>query len=259
VDAKISSQKISEVAHNHQSEKEVYAGVSICTMDTRTVNTASLIDSSQEELNHSSSQLIKNSSATVGSLQKKTNQTSGSSDRSMKVKSSNPTEVANEVILFEGDLMFLDNNASLSLSTETSSSFVPDPPLLATQLSSPLVVTSQPSVCKAGTSQVMAITVPGNSDTQHGAATLTGIPLYPPPEQAVPQYLVTTGLSQAVGTVASPGPQIVNSTAQQQNVLPMSTVIMCGNDGLIPQFISIPYLESCKCVAVVRSDCQGIK
>lgn len=259
MDAKISSQKISEVAHNHQSEKEIYTGVSICTMDTRTVNTASLIDNSQEELSHSSNQLIKNSSATVGSLQKKTNQTSGSSDRSMSVESSDFTEVANEVILFGGNLMFLDNNASLSLSTETSSNFVPDPPPLATQLPSPLVVTSQPSVYKAGTSQVMAITIPGNSDTHHSAATVTGIPLYPPPEQAVPQCIVTTDVSQAVGTFASHGPQNVNFTAQQQNVLPMSTVIMCGNDGLIPQFISIPYQEPCKCVAVVISDCQGIQ
>lgn len=264
VDAKISSAKISEVTHNHQSENEGYTGVSSSAVDTQTVNTVSPINSSQERLSHSSSQLTENSSATVGSSQQETNQTAGSNDRSMIAGNVNPTEVANdrmhgEVILFEGNLTFLDNNASYSLSTESSSNSVSDPPPLTTQLSGPLVVTSQPSVYKAGTTQIMAITIPGNSDTLHSAVALSDIPLYPPPEQVAPHCLVTSNASQAVDTFAIPVSQNVNSVAQERDVLPMSTVIMCGNDGLIPQFISVPQKESGKYAAVLISDCQRVQ
>jgi hypothetical protein len=247
--------KISGVTHNQQSEKEAYTS----TVDTQTVNTASAIDISQGRLSHSSNQLIKDTSATVGSLQKETNQTSGFSGRSVSAGSSNPTEMCGEVILLEGNLMFLDSNASFSLNTETGSNFVSNPTPLATQLSSPLVMTSQPSVYKTGTSQVMTITIPGNSDAHHSAARLTEVPFYPTPERAVPQCLVATSVSQAVGSFAFPGSQNVNSAVQEQAILPMSTVIMCGNDGLIPHFISLPQQEPGKCVAVVTSDCEGTR
>jgi hypothetical protein len=201
---------------------------------------------------------MEDSSAIVGSLQKETNQISSSGDRNVSEGNPKPTEVVNdhmhggEVILFDGNLTFLDNNASFSLSTETSSNFVSNPPPLSTQLSGPLVVTSQPSIYKAGTSQVMAITIPGTTNTLHNTATLGNIPLYPP-EQPVPQGLDTSTTGQAVGTFAIPGSQNVNSIAQGQDVMPMSTVILCGNDGLIPQFISLPHQDSCKYVAVVCS------
>jgi hypothetical protein len=257
--------KISEVTHNHQSQKNGYTSVSAYTVDTQTVNTASPIDKCQEKLSHSSSQLVKDSSVTGGFLQKETNHISGSSDRNMSVGSSDPAEVANdrmhggEVILFDGNLTYLDNNASFSRSTETSSNFVSNPAPLSTQLSGPLVATSQPSIYKAGTSQVMAIAIPGTTDILHSAATLSERPLYPPSEQAAPQSLVTNSASQAVGTFAMPGSQNVNSIAQGENVIPMSTVILCGNDGLIPQFISLPHQDSGKCVAMIISDCLFIK
>jgi hypothetical protein len=255
---------MSEVTHNHQSQKNNYNSVSTYTVDTQTVNTASPIDRCQGKLSHAS-QLMEGSSATVGSLQKETNQISGSGDRNMSVRSSDPPEVGNvhmcdeEVILFDGNLTFLDNSASFSLSTETSSNFVSSPPPLATQLSSPVVAISQPSIYKSGTSQVMAITIPGTTDILHSAATLSERPLYPPSEQAAPQSHFTSSASQAVGTFAILGSQNVNSIAQQQDIMPMSTVIMCGNDGLFPHFISIPHQDPGKCVAMVISDCLFIK
>jgi hypothetical protein len=264
VDAKISSQKISEVTHNHQSQKSSYTSVSAYTVDTQAVNTASPIDRCQEKLSDSS-QLMKGSSATVGSSQKETNQISGSGDRNMSLESSDPAEVANdrircgEVILFDGNLTFLDSNASFSLSTETSSNFVSSSPPLATQLSGPVVAVSQPSIYKAGTSQVMAITIPGTTDMLPSAAALSERPLYPPSEEAAPQSLVTSSATQALGTFAILSSQNVNSIAQQQDVMPMSTVIMCGNDGLFPHVVSLQHQDSGKCVAMVISDSLFIK
>ncbi|XP_023715408.1 uncharacterized protein LOC111868708 isoform X3 [Cryptotermes secundus] len=241
VDAKISSQKISEVTHNHQSQKNG-------SVDTQAVNTASPIDRCQEKLSHSSP-LMKGSSATVGSLQKETNQISGSGEKNMSVRSSDPAEVANdgvhseEVILFDGNLTFLDNSASFSVNTETSSN-ISTPPPRETQLSGAVVAISEPSIYNAGTSQVMAIAVPGTNDIFQGAATLSERPPYPPSEQAAPQSFVTSSASQAVGTFAILDTQTVNSITKQQDVVPMSTVIMCGNDGLFPHVISLPHKDS---------------
>lgn len=252
MDAKISSHKISEVTHNHQSQKNG-------SVDTQAVNTASPIARCQEKLSHSSP-LMKGSSATVGSLRKETNQISGSGDKNMSVRSSDPAEVADdgvrgeEVILFDGNLIFLDSSASFSVNTETSSNISTAPPL-ATQLSGAVVEISQPSVYSAGTSQVMTIAVPGTTDIFQGAATLSERPPYPPSKQAAPQCVVTSSASQAVGTFSILGTQTVNSITQQQDVMPMSTVIMCGNDGLFPHVISLSHKDSGKCVAMVISVC----
>jgi hypothetical protein len=112
-----------------------------------------------------------------------------------------------------------------------------------------MVAISQPSIYKPGSSQVMTITIPSTTDIVHNATAT----LYPPFEQAAPQSLVTSSASQATGTFAILGSQNVNSIAQQQEVMPMSTVIMCGNDGLFPHVISLPHQDSGKFITDFRS------
>jgi hypothetical protein len=255
VDAKISSQKTSEVSHIDHPQKNGCTSMSTSTVDTRTFNTASSIDNSQEKPGDSSSQLMVDSSDIVTSLQKETNQTSDTSDRNVSVGSSDATKVVNDgihngdVILFDGNLTFMDNNTSLPLSTETSSNFVLNPSPPKSHLNAPLVITSQPSV-STDTSQVMTITIPGATDALHQAATLSGIHLHPPLEQAVPHSLTTSSTGQVV-TLAIPGSQNVNSAVNEQDLMSMSTVIMCGSDGMIPQFISLSHQDHCKYVAMI--------
>jgi hypothetical protein len=257
VDAKISSQKISEVSRSHETQKNDCTSMSISAMDTQTFITSSSIDSSSEKPGHPSSQLMNSSSVTVNSLQKETNQILDASDRNVNVESLDTAEIVNnagEVILFDGNLTFMDSSASFSHSTESGSNFLSNPLPLTTQLTAPFVVTSQPSISTAGTSQVMAITIPGTTDAIQQAATLSGISLHSPPEEAVPHGVATERAGQVV-SFAIPDSQDVNSAIHEQDLMSMSTVIMCGNDGLIPQFISLPHQDSCKYAAVVTSNC----
>jgi len=155
---------------------------------------------------------------------------------------------------------FLDNNASFSLNTGTNSNYVTNPSPLKMQLSAPLVATSQPSLSAApinqvmtvmlpGTTgpvkqaaahsnQVMTVMLPGTTGPVQQAATCSGIPLYPPCEEAASHLLATSSSSQVVA-ITTPGPQNVNSAVMDY----MSTV-MCGNDDVIPHFITVPHPDS---------------
>jgi hypothetical protein len=226
-------------------------------VDTQTFIIPSSIDSSSERPIHSSDQLTNSTSVTVNSLQKETNQILDASDRNVSVGNSDNAKVVNnggEVILFDGNLTFMDSSASFSHSTESGSNFLSNPVPLTAQLTAPFVVTSQPSVSTAGTSQVMAITIPGTTDTVQHAATLSGISLRPPLEEAVPRAVATESAGQVV-SFTIPDSHNVNSAIREQDLMSVSTVIMCGNDGLIPQFVSLPHQDSCKYAAVVTSDC----
>ena len=120
----------------------------------------------------------------------------------MDVGSSNTIKVVNEslqnaeLILLNANPTFLDNNASFSLNTGTNSNFVTNPSPLNLQVSAPLVATSQPSLCAAPTNQVMTVMLPGTIGPVQQAAAHSGIPLYPPCEQAAPHLLATNGSSQ---------------------------------------------------------------
>lgn len=255
VDAKISPQKTSEASHNHQTQKNDCTSVSVSTMDTQTFISPSSIDSSSEKTGHSSSLLMNNSSSIISSLQKETNQIIDGSDRNVSFGSSDAAKVVHngEVILFDGNLTFVDNSASFSHNTETSSNFLSNPLPLTTQMTAPFAVTSQPSVSTAGAGQVMTITIPGTSGTIQQAATLSGISLQPELEETVPHGVVTESASQIV-SFAIPDSQDVNSVVHKQDLMSLSSVIVCGNEGLIPQLISLPHQASCKYVVIVTSN-----
>jgi len=82
--------------------------------------------------------------------------------------------------------------------------------------------------------------LPGTTGPVQQAAACSGIPLYPPCEQAAPHLLATNSSCQVVA-ITVPGPKNVNSAVKDH----MSTVIMCGNDGIILQFITIPHRDAC--------------
>jgi len=200
------------------------------------------------------------------SLQKEVSQILDGRVGSVDVGSSNTIQVVNEsvqnaeLILLNAIPTFLDNNASFSLNTGTNSNYVTNPSPLKMQLSAPLVATSQPSLSAApinqvmtvmlpGTTgpvkqaaahsnQVMTVMLPGTTGPVQQAATCSGIPLYPPCEEAASHLLATSSSSQVVA-ITTPGPQNVNSAVMDY----MSTV-MCGNDDVIPHFITVPHPDS---------------
>ena len=96
----------------------------------------------------------------------------------------------------------------------------------------------------------MTVMLPGTTGPVPQAAARSGILLYPPCELAAPHFLATNGSSQVV-PITIPGPQSVNSAVKDH----LSTVIMCGNDGIILQFITIPHRDSCEYVDVVILNC----
>ena len=102
----------------------------------------------------------------------------------------------------------------------------------------------------AHSNQVMTVMLPGTTGPVQQAAARSGIPLYPPYEKAAPHLLATNSSSQVVATTI-PGPQNVNSAVKDH----MSTVTMCGNDDVIPQFITIQHPDSCEYVGVVILNC----
>jgi hypothetical protein len=254
VDAKISTENIFEISHSHQTQNIGCPSMSTSTVDMLAFNTTTSVDSFHEKLVYSPGQVMKDGSVVVSSLQK---EVSRILDGNVDIGSSNNTNVMNdyvqnaEVILLDANLTFLDNNASFSLNTATNSNFVTNNSPLKTQLCAPLVATSQPSVSAAATNQVMAVTLPGTTSIVQQAAASSGIPLFPPCEQAASHSHATNSSGQLV-TVTIPGPQNVNPAVHDQ----MSTVIMCGNDGIIPQFITVPHQDSCEYVAEYWTVCS---
>jgi hypothetical protein len=228
--------------------------MSTSIVDAQALNTATSVDNFHEKLGYSPGQLMKDGSFVVSSLQKEVSQIS---DGNMDVGSSNSTKIMNdcvqnaEVILLDANLTFVDNNASFSLNTATNSNFVTSPSPLKTQLCAPLVATSQPSVSTAATNQVMAVTLPGTSGAVQQPAASSGIPLFPPCEQVAAPHSLATNTSSQLVTITIPGTQNVNPAVHDQ----VSTVIMCGNDGIIPQFITVPHPDSCEYVTVAVLDC----
>ena len=81
-------------------------------------------------------------------------------------------------------------------------------------------------------------------------AARSGILLHAPCELPAPHFLATNGSSQVV-PITIPGPQSVNSAVKDH----LSTVIMCGNDGIIPQFITVAHPDTCEYVGVVILNC----
>jgi len=256
VDAKISTQSTYEVSHSNQLQSNVCPSMPTSTVDTQTFSTATSGGNCHEKQGYHPGQFMKNGSVVASSLQKEVSQISDGRVGSVDVGSSNNMKVVNEsvqnteVILFDANLTFLDNNASFSLNTGTNSNFVTNPSPLKMQLSAPLVATSQPSVSAAATNQVMTVMLPATTGTVQQAATCSGLPLYPPYEQTAPHSLATNSSSQVVA-ITIPGPQNVNSAVKDH----MSTVIMCGNDGIFPQFITVPHPDPCEYVGVVILDC----
>ena len=256
VDAKISTQSIFEVSHSHQLESNVCPSMPTSTVDSQTFSATTSGGNCHEKLGYFPGQLMKDGSVVTSSLQKEISQISDGRGGSVEVGSSNNMNIVNEsvqnaeVILLDANLTFLDNNASFSLNTGTNSNFVTNSSSVKTQLSAPLVATSQPSVSAAATNQLMTVMLPGTTGAVQQASTLSGIPLYPPCEQVAPHSLATNSSSQVVA-ITIPGPQNVNSAVPDQ----MSTVIMCGSDGIIPQFITVPHPDSCEFVGVVMLNC----
>lgn len=256
VDAKMSTQSTYEVSQSNQLQSNVCPSMATSTVDTHTFSTTTSGGNCHEKQLYYPGQLIKDGSVVASSLQKEVSQISDGRIGSVVVGTSNTTKVLNEsvqnaeVILLNTNLTFLDNNASFSLNTGTNSNFVTNPSPLKMQLCAPLVATSQPSVPAAPTNQVMTVMLPGTTGALQQAAVRSGIPLYPPCEQAAPHSLATNSSSQVVA-ITIPGPQNVNSAVKDH----MSTVIMCGNDGIIPQFISVPHPDSCEYVDVVLLGC----
>lgn len=256
VNAKISTQSTYEVSHSNQLQSNVCPSMPTSTVDTQTLSTTTSGGNYHEKRVYYPDQLMKDGSVVVSSLQKEVSQISYRRVGGVDVGSSNNMKVVDEsvqnagVILLDANLTFLDNNASFSLNTGTNSNFVTNPSPLKMQLSAPLVATSQPSVSAAATNQVMTVMLPGTTGTVQQAAAHSGIPVYPPCEQTAPHSLATNSSSQVVA-ITIPGPQNVNSAVKDH----MSTVIMCGNDGIIPQFITVPHPDSCEYVGVVILDC----
>jgi len=256
VDAKMSTESTYEVSQSNQLQSNVCPSMPTSTVDTHTFSTTSSGGNCHEKQLYYPGQLIKDGSVVANSLQKEVSQILDGRVGSVVLGTSNTTKVLNEsvqnaeVILLNTNLTFLDNNASFSLNTGTNSNFVTNPSPLKVQLCAPLVATSQPSVPAAPTNQVMTVMLPGTADTLQQAAACSGIPLYPPCEQAAPHSLATNSSSQVVA-ITIPGPQNMNSAVKDH----MSTVIMCGNDGIIPQFISVPHPDSCEYVGVVLLGC----
>lgn len=256
VDAKISTQSTYEVSHGNQLQSNVCPSMPTSTVDTQTFSTTTSGGNCHEKQGYYSNQLMKDGSVVASSLQKEVSQILDRRVGSVDVGSSNNTKVVSEsvqnaeIVLLDANLTFLDNNASFSLNTGTNSNFVANPSPLKMQLSAPLVATSQPSISAAATNQVMTVMLPGTTGTVQQAATHSGIPLYSPCVQTVPHSLATNSSSQVVAFTI-PGPQNVNSAVKDH----MSTVIMCGNDGIIPQFITVPHSDSCEYVGVVILDC----
>jgi hypothetical protein len=250
VDAKISTQNVFEGSHGSQSQKNVCSSTPASTVDTQTFNTTPLVDNCHEKLGYAPGQLIKYGSLVVSPLQKEVNQISDGRDGNVTVGTANSTNIVNEsvqnaeVILLDANLTLLNDNMSFPPNVATSSNCVTNPLPLTTQLPAPLVVTSQPSVSTATANQVMAVTIPGTTDFIQQAAAFSGIPLYPPCEQAAPCSLAMTNSSPVVA-ITIPGPQNVNPLVHDQT----STVIMCGSDGIVPQFIAVPHQEPCKYAA----------
>lgn len=256
VNAKISTQSTYEVSHSNQLQSNVCPSMPTSTVDTQTLSTTTTGGNCHEKQGYYPDQLMKDGSIVVSSLQREVSQISDGTVGSVDVGSSNNMNVVNEsvqnagVILLDANLTYLDNNASFSLNTGTNSNFVTKPSPFKMQLSAPLVATSQPSVSAAATNQVMTVMLPGTTGTVQQAAARSGFPLYPPCEQTAPHPLATSSSSQVVA-ITIPGPQNVNSAVKDH----MSTVIMCGNDGIIPQFITVPHPDSCEYVGVVILDC----
>lgn len=257
VNAKISTQSTYDESHSNQLQSSVCPSMPTNTVDTQTLSTTTTSGGNcHEKQGYDPGQLMKDSSVVASSLQKEVSQISDRRFGSVDVGSSNNTKVVNEsvqnaeVILLDANLAFLNNNASFSLNAGTKSNFVTNPSPLKMQLSAPLVATSQPSVSAAATNQVMTVMLPGTTGTIQQATACSGIPLYPPCEQRAPHLFATNSSSQVVA-ITIPGPQNVNSAVKDH----MSTVIMCGNDGIIPQFITAPHPDSCEYVGVVTLDC----
>lgn len=256
VNAKISAQSTYEVSHSNQLQSNACPSMPASTVDTQTFSTITSGGNFHEKQEYYPGQLMKDSSVVASSLQKEVSQITDGRVGSVNVGNSNNTKVVNEsvqnaeIILLDANLTFLDNNASFSLNTGTNSNFVTNPSPLKMQLTAPLVATSQPSVSVPATNQVMTVMLPGTTGTVQQAALCSGISLYPPREQTAPHSLATNSSSQVVA-ITIPGPQNVNSAVKDH----VSTVIMCGNDGIIPQFITVPHPDSCEYVGVVILDC----
>lgn len=257
VDAKISTQSTYEESHSNQLRSNVCPSMTTSTGDTQTFNTTTTSGSNcHEKQGYYPGQLMKEGSIVPSSLQKEVSQILDGRVGSVDVGGSNSVKLAIEsllspgVVLLDGSMTLLDNNASFSLNTGTNSNFVTNPSPLKMQLSAPLVATSQPSVSAAATNQVMTVMLPGTTGTFQQTAARSGIPLYPPCEQTSP-HLLATNSSSPVVAITIPGPQNVNSAVKDH----ISTVIMCGNDGIIPQLITVPHPESCEYVGVVILDC----
>lgn len=256
VDAKISTQSTYEVSQSNQLQSNVCPSMPTSTVDAQTFSTTISGGNCHEKQGYYPGQLMKDGSLVASSLQKEVSQILDGRVGSVNVGSSNNTKIVNEsvqnaeVILLDANLTFLDNNASFSLNTGTNSNFVTNPSPLKMQLSAPLVATSQPSVSATTTNQVMTVMLPHTTGIVQQAAARSGIPLYPPREQIAPHSLATNSSSQVVA-ITIPGPQNVNYAVKDH----MSTVIMCGNDGLIPQFITIPHQDPCEYVRVVILEC----
>ena len=256
VDAKISTQSTYEESHSNQLQSNVCPSMPTSTVDTQTLSATTSSGNSHEKQGYDPGQLMIDGSVVASSLQKEVSQILDRRVGIVDVGSSNNMKVVNEsvqnaeVILLDANLTFLNNTASFSLNTGTNSNFVTNPSPLKMQLSAPLVATSQPSVSAAATNQVMTVMLPGTTGAVQQAAACSGIPLYPPCEQTAPHLLATNSSSQVVA-ITIPGPQNVNSAVKDH----MSTVIMCGNDGIIPQFITVPHPDSCEYVGVVILGC----
>ncbi|XP_069685449.1 serine-rich adhesin for platelets-like isoform X2 [Periplaneta americana] len=250
VNAKLTSRNDREASCNQQLQT---SNSSSNTRNSQTFNSSRTSDNSQDRLDSTSREKHKDNSAVVSSSQKDLALTVDVHDANTIVQSTNAIKATDiskhgqgEVILFEGNLTFMDSNTSLPLSTDTGSNFIFSSPSLKSQLSTPLVMATQPSAMSTAVSQVMTITIPSATDSVCQAGSLSSIPIHSSLQQSASHGVSGTSAGQVV-TFAIPGSlNTVTSTPSvhqglsEQDVMSMSTVIMCGNDGMMPQFISLP-------------------
>ena len=98
----------------------------------------------------------------------------------------------------------------------------------------------------SGTSQVMTITIPSTAGTLQESSFIGNT------QPSLQPHGLVTSNSNSLVTISIPGtlnsvPQVpAQQVPKQQDLMSVSTVIMCGNDGVVPQFINIPQQESGK-------------